>query len=925
MPPKTQPPSQQTPQDRPVKRDRDGGHVMSRAEHEELLNQLNLEVVNRNGAIEGCGIGGDEPIMVDLLVHQASDMQKINIEALSTAESAARDRIVRANQGIAQARQIRASRAPLIERKDRLVRSMQSILTPPRSLGDRVTTAALEPFVPCIDVLYTALEQHLTGVFDDDAVFAECFPSVEDGQRDLMRDAFARLLKECMLQNIDMRVVPRALTQILWNNDPLQMMVSASGSIVAILFAKDALLLFANSVLGVMTFGFLDVNRLTDLCFWVYNNCTLVNIQNLLVYFSVSPAAAQQFISAIHQYNREQRQYIIMSIYLLGLNAVQNGVDLDAIMGRLQQGRPVDVANDVNPPDDVAANPQVAAVNLQGAGAGAAAAAHPVAAAHPDTLAALLLQTGTDIVSVIRQIYLYAWSRGLRMTASCLREVLTVYVRRQPQDQGLAFNLVNLASTVSRWGVGLLQGASAQLDPAMPNQEVLRLMLTAMDIDVEDNYNADKIEVSIWNFTQMLKNKSIEILRDRRRADQCVYLSEENAPGCLNALRRHFLHTDMGVQRGQVNMEQFQTACLGMGLFVFEQDKNQDFIVENYGRDVPFHESLEAQTSISQGRNEVEKDLDEELDRYTKKSISRAVTLSRKFATIQYGVLGNMARAARVDDEPAAHPLRVQLEEVQGNRIRSITKQIMSGIEYKIRNSALTQEQKAQIISDLIPIVKRIDERGLVAYLVEARPTDPPPATFIESCQAVLNSPLPASVVDAQDAVRAAVCNGFYRCAASLTNFAVVSSNSIVTNAVSGLRCVSNIFGRIFERAVPNANPVVPNANPVDPNANPVVPNANPVVPNANPVVPNANRQDAAEVIDANITIVTNELKRPDAEVVDEEVKVPRNSGQGGGRSRSRKRSASKRTRRKAKQPSKKLKRKSRRYVRRRRSTRRKN
>jgi hypothetical protein len=48
-------------------------------------------------------------------------------------------------------------------------------------------------------------------------------------------------------------------------------------------------------------------------------------------------------------------------------------------------------------------------------------------------------------------------------------------------------------------------------------------------------------------------------------------------------------------------------------------------------------------------------------------------------------------------------------------------------------------------------------------------------------------------------------------------------------------------------------------------------------------------------------------------------------SEQRAGRSRSRKRSASKRTRRKAKKPSKKLKRKSRRYVRRRRSTRRKN
>jgi len=878
---------------------------------------LNIEQL-RNGAIAGGGIGGDEPIEDNLLEHQASDMQEIDIQALSTAESDARDRILRANERIAQRLRIVQSRTGLIERKARLVNSMRSILRPPVSFVDRAAIAMREPFVPCIDVLYTALEQHLTGAFDDDAVFAECFPGIaDDAQQNLLRDGFARLLKDSMLQNIDLTVVPQALTQILWNDDPLRMMVSASGSIVAIIFAKEALLLFANSVLGVMTFGFLDVNRLTDLCFWVYNNCTLDNIQNLLVYFSVSPEVAQQFIRAIRQYNREQRQYIIMSIYLLGLNAVQNGVagdNLDQIMHRLQGQQPgqpgVNVAGDNVVPVAVAANPQAAAVNLQAAaaaagaaGAAAAAAPPPAAAVPPVTLAELLLQAGTDILSVIRQIYLYAWSRGLRMTASCLREVLTVYVRRQPQDRGLAFNLVNLAGTVSRWGVGLLQGASAQLDPAVPNQEVLRLMLTAMNINV-GAYNQDQIEVAMWDFTQMLKNNSTAILEDREVSDRCVYLSDPNAQGCLDALRTYFLVQDMGGQEGHVNMERFQTACLGMGLFVFEQDKKQDFIVENYGREVPLQDSLQVQTSISQSRNNVEQDLQQELDGYTKKSISRAANLCRKFATFQHEGLGRAGIAGGAE-QPAATPLQVQLRQVQGDRIRSTKKQVMSGIESKIRSSDLSEAQKAQIISDLVPIVGRIDETGLVDHLLSARPTDAPPATFIQTCQAVLDAPIPPSILGAQRVVREAVYNGFNRCAASLTNFAVVSSNSVQ----AGLTCVRGIFRGIFGggAAAVEAVPAV----------------------QAVPAVPDANRDEAARVIEENIIgRVVNELEPPERGIdVDLEPGAAA-VGQGNGRrlgGRSRKRSASKRTRRKAKQSSKKLKRKSRRYVRHRRSTRRKN
>jgi len=897
-----------------------------------------LYVDSQPGAVAGGGIGGDQPVLPQVVNQQADDLNGINVNVLAEIE----DRIERANQGRERAAALQRAQVPIIARRNALVRSMRALVDLRPSLRNELVQAARAPFVPCIDVLYTALESALTGVFADDAVFTTCFPGIADGQRAMMRDGFERLLKESLLRRIDITVAPRAISQILWNNDALRMMVSASGSIIAIIFARDALLFFANSVLSVMTFGFLDLAQLTNLCFWVYNNCTLANIQNLLIYFNVSPVAAQQFAQGIRRFILEQRQYIIMSVYLLGLNAIQNvniNENIDALMQRIN-GRPqgpVNVQGDNAVPAaaDVPQNQAAADAALRAAGAplppvnpAAAAPGAQLPAAANDALRDILLNAGTDIVTLIRQIFSYAWSKGLRLTESCLREVLTVYVRRQPVGRGLRFNLVNLTGTVSRWGVGALTRASAELNPAKPNQEVIRLMFASMNIT--DPIDANQAEVSIWQFAQGLKNEAIEILETQALDGQLVYLN----PDALRLLRGHFI----SARGAQVNRETMQLACLGMELFVFEYDMKVDHVVEAYGQQRVLQDSLQVQGSISTSRSRDEALFTVELDRLSKASFTRASTLCRKFATVQGQGL-TLIGVAIGDDGPGVPAAVVIQRNLAKSKIPS-KRLIMSGIESSIqRANGLTLEQKEQIIADLRPIVGDIDETGLVEYLIAADPDVRPPQDFITSCQAVLNAPLPASVVASQAVVRAAVCNGFNRCAASLSNFAAVSSNAVVGTARSGLACVRGIFGGIFggpaavPAAVPAAAPppqaIVPPIDRAAANAN-IAQNINAVIAEMNPladadrgmdreIIVRARGQGGDDPLEQMDQGGQNPLEQMGLGGMAAQGGVDGSMGQGGGRSR--KRSASKRTRRRKgvakKTKSKKNKRQSRRKARR--------
>ena len=307
--------------------------------------------------------------------------------------------------------------------------------------------------------------------------------------------------------------------------------------------------------------------------------------------------------------------------------------------------------------------------------------------AAPVALSDILLNAGTDIVTLIRQIFSYAWSKGLRLTESCLREVLTVHVRRQPVNRGLRFNLVNLTGTVSRWGVGALTRASAELNPAKPNQEVIRLMFASMNVNPIDPNQA---EVSIWQFAQGLKNGAIQILERPALDGQLVYL--EN-PVDLQFLRRHF--RPQGAM--QVNRELMQSACLGMELFIFEYDMKVDHVVEAYGQQRVLQDSLQVQGSISSSRSQNEAMFTAELDSLSKRLFSRASTLCSKFATV-HGQGLTLIGVAIGDDGPGVPAAVVTQQNLAKSKIPS-KRLIMSGIESSIqRANELTPEQKEQIM-----------------------------------------------------------------------------------------------------------------------------------------------------------------------------------------------------------------------------------
>jgi hypothetical protein len=135
-------------------------------------------------------------------------------------------------------------------------------------------------------------------------------------------------------------------------------------------------------------------------------------------------------------------------------------------------------------------------------------------------------------------------------------------------------------------------------------------------------------------------------------------------------------------------------------------------------------------------------------------------------------------------------------------------------------------------------------------------------------------------------------------------NAAVVSSGAVADVARACIGRVSGLFRSVFGRdAAAAADDVVENVRVGAP--------------------PPAERaQDAAAIPGA--AIIANIVLAQRIPEVEHGLVHSQNPDEGG-RSRSRKRSASRGTRRKGKQSSKKLKHKSRRYVRRRRSTRRKN
>jgi hypothetical protein len=778
------------------------------------------------------------------------------------------------------------------------------------------------------------------------ANFRECFPDVEGGGRGdltgqevLLRNSFELLMKESIVQGINVpQTAITAFTQLLFGNNELIMLVSAAGSIVALILARDALCLFSSTVISVMTFGTLSLEQLTNLCVFVYYNCSLVNLRNLLIYFNVPVANAQAFIQAIRNFNREQRQYIIMSLFLFGLNAIQHpGIVAEQVRDRINRliegarqyfpgdGGGLDPAAGDNDAAGLAAgqpaNQAAAAQALNDVRAGIAPAAAVAAAPAQGQQNRSLLEIFGDqgIIAFINNILRNGWMRGLRITTSCLREVFRIYLPRQPPGQGLSFNLVDITGRIARWGVAAIRERSAVLDPAKPTQEVIQLLAAVNGMDLTRVINPAQCEAALYEFGRNLKGISVgpnndgregavRILEQNGEDDRLVYLTEAAAPGCLHALRAYFRPNDAAT----VNVERLQNACLGMRLFVFEQGMRSNILAAAVGRRVEaghqeqgqdFNETQNA-VQASESVQSMEQFVLEDNDTVTKNLFGRVRLMLQAFGIFQgeqLGRIGVVIQQILPDEEPSVNPAQILARERRAARMphkEHVKTAVRASI---IANRGLTEEQKQLIIEHLMEFIDDMNFDEIQQYVLRADPDAAIPRTILESCRRFVDLPQRIQVLrENSAAVTAAVYSGLGRCAASLMNAAVVSSGAVADVARACIGRVSGLFRSVFGRdAAAAADDVVENVRVGAP--------------------PPAERaQDAAAIPGA--AIIANIVLAQRIPEVEHGLAQSQ-----GGRSGSRKRSASRGTRRKGKQSSKKLKHKSRRYVRRRRSTRRKN
>jgi hypothetical protein len=458
--------------------------------------------------------------------------------------------------------------------------------------------------------------------------------------------------------------------------------------------------------------------------------------------------------------------------------------------------------------------------------------------------------------------------------------------------------------------VEAIRDRSAILDPERPNQEVVRLLAAVKGLQDGDLRDPVRCEAALYEFSQELKGftgapethlrprGAVKILQQTQEDDRAlVYLTAEH----LTALRRHFCQDYQEGRRSVVRAEPLQQACLGMRLFVFEQDMLENMVAANVVNAVErqrvfdFNNTQDAVQSVSQSLERIRDFILENNETLTKSIFQKA--------KLRFQALSNLVNEAFLGmtvavgfQEPPVPPGVVLARNRRRNRIPSKA-DIISAVRNSINSRQdINQDTKQAILEMLIPRIDEIHFEGLEDYLLNQDPRADVPHTFLESCRAFLNSPIPAQLVNGREAIGAATRSGLSRCAALCTNVVVVSSEAVYATAEAGVRRVRGLFGRIVGRpAVDLANQA---AAAVDAGGPP---------PGIEP------NNEAAILVNIDNVARVDRVEPVDPQSPAHRGLSDRNLDGG----RSRKRSASRGTRRKGKQSSKKLKRKSRRYQRR--------
>jgi hypothetical protein len=873
----------------------------------------------------------------------ADDAAAVADDAGDQRMVAIRLRIERANENREQYEAQQASLRPYLDEMRQMAHGFQS-LTAPRDAGflQNANAAFRSGLTPFIELLRHALEPSTIRKMremslDQFRTHGIVFRSDEEKNRFI--ECYEQLLLEAIQQNISIPIGSVSIAiDLIWNNNLFRIGASLVGTYFSIIIASDSLILFADTIIGAITVGTITASELTVLCGNAYHNCTWVNFGNMLVRLGVDPNNVVNYIQAIQDYTAIQLQYITMTVYIMCLQrcSASIGIARDELQNLFNRMNLAD-----NPPPGLGDPPN--------------AAAQLMAQPQPQPQAQPLLNLYGNVVGIaraIKEILALLWNNGIRFTASCVMKLFTLFAAAVPDNQSLQATIIREFGNFALFVAGITLQRAQYLSPAdRPNDRALKLMFRLINLDLTDA-REENFLYALHAFSNNTLIRMRIILENHILNPRIEIRYNTLTRDCLDTLSQFFQIRRGDENPPEVDLGKFQTIS-GLAPLLSSPLTSQNLGLPPRP-DQPGFDSMDA-VAGEQAPPQYARDYENPggiASRTTNgmEYVSGMLDLS----TEELGVV--LSRAG----QPLANARLIARRQAFKNAIMAHCMTMVDGftryMDALVVGRVLSQEECNRIKPVCIPTIQALQDRimsgefdRLIDYIISQNPRDAIPIDIITACRNVTQATAAAAAAAARTAAAAAgaaaaAAGAAGAAAAAATTNAVASwgaslfglvrrgAGAALNNSIRALACIlpapnAPAAPPAAAAAAGNAAALAAAPAAIDQQIERIVAgqNAPEPIPDAAAELANAPNNIALDMIYGMNNVAAAAAAAPEQVAQGGVMPQGGNIDLDGGRSRSRKRSASKRTRRKAKQSSKKLKRKSRRYVRRRRSIRRKN
>jgi hypothetical protein len=814
-----------------------------------------------------------------------------------------------------------------IRQREALVDGFARLLPMREKKGATMVRATLSGFKPLVETFNLSIRPFTTQNLHDVSVveFGQMMgrATTKDQQTQFIT-CMDLLIQEAIINQISINdAIVKSMSQLIWNNSLPRFAFGLVGTYISIILARDSLLLFANTILTTISIGHLTLDQLTLYCAYVYNESTSENLINLLVYLGAgSTDAAKEYLKTLANFVDVQVRYIVMVIYLLGLQTFSGQRQISPNIQRLldamadRGARPAAGANGAHRP--IPNLPAEAAANLQGGlGAAVPAAAAAAAAAAPGQGVGGPIVWDGNAFTFVKEGITNLFMRGFNFTSGAVTNIFKLYAARGPSGQGSFVHFNNALLALSNTGGRAIQ-ARAGFVNQNPDEETNKLIAALMEIRINRETTPRQLEDALGLFSERISQNMLTILREGVRGDRVAVT--QRGWSFLDQARFDLLHAVFiqGAQGGGggVNMERFRSFCQRMPLFA--SGLTTERVAARIGRslEIPDSQEVGAPGADSMAR------MDAEIltaDTETTRLLNGVRSRLQRFGENYMDAAGSVAVLAGARGGPSADPIQVLQRMNEGNRLRQYQQTIQNAIDVYLeeehRAERLNQEQRSLIGEDLNRRVNALNMAGIHEYIIGQEPRSGVPQTWSGSLGQFFSAPIPQRLQSVRDIVKNAIIRGAGRLTATLYDTVV---NSGVASAALARGFINIIRNGVFAPAHDVAR-VQPGEAPLQEEA-------------LRPAqAPAALLQNIDNALDAVVPAPVGEVE---VDQIDDAMRDFHGDGYGignrgnrdnrdnrgnrGGRSQSFKRKISKRTRRKGRQF---MKTKSRRYMRHRRQT----